>query len=202
VSVRTLSSHEADAATAVLSEAFHDYPVMRWVLKDSRDDYDRRLRRLVRFFVDARLVRGEPLLGVEGAAGIEAVAMVSYPDGPASPPELFVERDALWKDLGAEARARYEAFGDAFSPLLPAEAHVHLNMLGTRESARGKGHGRTLLETVHGHSAAHPRSCGVSLTTEVASNVPLYRHFGYAVIGRAHVAEGIDTWVFFRPDGA
>jgi ribosomal protein S18 acetylase RimI-like enzyme len=108
----------------------------------------------------------------------------------------------VWAELGAGARARYETFGATFAPLLPSEPHVHLNMIGTRSAARGRGHARTLLDYVHEHSVAHPRSCGVSLTTEVPANVPLYEHFGYAVTGRARVSDEIETWAFFRPDGS
>lgn len=187
--------------TDVLCEAFHDYPVMRWVLEGPKRAYDRRLERLVGYFVDARLMRGEPLLGVDGTSGIEAVAMLSYSDGPPSPPALRAEREAVWAELGAEARARYEAFGATYAPLLHSEPHIHLNMIGTRTEARGKGHARTLLGYVHGHSANDPRSCGVSLTTEVPANVPLYEHFGYTVTGRARITDAIETWVFFRPDG-
>ena len=55
---------ETDALTDVLCDAFHDYPVMRFIVgeRDSDDTYDDRLRRLVRFFVSARTLRGDPAL--------------------------------------------------------------------------------------------------------------------------------------------
>lgn len=200
MSVRRLSGEEADVATDVLCEAFYDYPVMRWVLQAPPPEYPRRLERLVGFFVAARVLRDEPLLAVDGAEGVEAVAMLSYTDGPPSPPELSGVRSRVWAELGPEARARYEAFGAAFGPLIVPGPHVHLNMIGTRRTARGRGHSRTLLEWVHAHSASRPGSTGVSLTTEDPGNVPLYEHFGYAVRGRARISDDIETWVFFRPD--
>lgn len=198
--VRPLSAAQAKAATEVLSESFHDYPVMRWMLGGPAPEYEQRLRRLVGYFVDARLLRGEPLIGVHSGPDLAAVAMISYPDGPASPGDLAVEREAVWAELGDEARGRYESFGAAFAPLLVADPHIHLNMIGTRRRERGRGYGRLLLEYVHAHSAALPDSQGVSLTTEDPVNLPLYERFGYRRTGHAIVADGLETWAFFRPD--
>jgi GNAT superfamily N-acetyltransferase len=52
-----LDRAEADRVSDVMSEAFYDYPVTRYVLRDALGDYDRRLRRLVNFFVMARVLR-------------------------------------------------------------------------------------------------------------------------------------------------
>jgi len=73
-------------------------------------------------------------------------------------------------------------------------------MIGVRPRARGKGRSRTLLEGVHRLSRTDPESAGVTLTTEVPENVPLYRHFGYQVVGHATVAPDLETWGFFRRD--
>jgi GNAT superfamily N-acetyltransferase len=198
--VRPLSAADVEAATDVLSESFHDYPVMRWVIGGSGPEYKRRLRRLIGYFVDARILRDEPLLGVDSGPDLAAVAMISYPDGPASPDELAARRESVWTDLGSEARGRYETFGAAFAPLLVTVPHIHLNMIGVRREERGRGYGQRLLESVHAHSATLPGSRGVSLTTEDPANLPLYAKFGYEQTGHAVVADGLETWAFFRPD--
>ena len=126
--------------------------------------------------------------------------MVSDPNGPPSPPELGTEREAVWADIGQQARSRYEAFGDACAPLLATEPHIHLNMIGTLRAARGRGYGRTLLEYVHAISKRDPNSGGVSLTTEDPANVPLYESFGYEITGHARVSADVETWAFYRPD--
>jgi hypothetical protein len=41
---------------------------------------------------------------------------------------------------------------------------------------------------------------GVSLTTEIETNVTLYRHFGYSLLGEVQVAPALTAWGFFRPD--
>jgi ribosomal protein S18 acetylase RimI-like enzyme len=155
---------------------------------------------MVGYFVTARTFRGEPLLGIDHEGSLGAVAMLSDPSGPASPPELGVKREAMWSALGRDARSRYEAFGEACAPLLVTEPHLHLNMIGTRQEARGKGYGRILLEHVHAMSERDPDSAGVSLTTEDPANIPLYESFGYEITGHARVSAEVQTWAFFRPN--
>jgi len=190
--------HVADVVS-VLAEAFRDYPVMRYVL-GSPDDYVERLDRLVTFFVMARAIRGEPILGATGGGGLEAAALVSRPD-IASPPALDALRTQVWTELGDEARARYECFGRATARTAVAEPHVHLNMIGTRRAARGLGMGRRLLDAVHGISERDDSSTGISLTTEVAANLALYEHFGYEIVGSSAVDSAFTTWTMYRPDG-
>lgn len=185
----------------VLAEAFHDYPVMRWVL-GPEGDYARRLRSLVGFFVEARVLRSEPIL-VEPLGGRPtAAALVSFPGRVRSPPPIDELRAAVWNELGSGPRERYERFGGACMPLALAVPQVHLNMIGVTGAARGTGVARRLIERVHELSATQEWSRGVGLTTEDPANVPLYEHLGYRVVGHARVSEELETWAFFRPDDA
>lgn len=196
-----IGEDRAALATRTLCDAFRTYPVMRFLLGEA-ERYEERLSTLIGFFVRARLLRAEPLLGIEGDGGFLAVAMVSEPGGPASPPELDGIRARTWKTLGPGARSRYEAFGAACAPLLAAapEPRLHLNMIGVRTGATGRGLGRRLLEQVHDMAARHPVSRGVTLTTEDPANFPFYERFGYERIGDATVAPGLVTRAFFRED--
>lgn len=195
--MRTLTADDVPAVIDVLCDAFVDYPVMRFVLGD--DDYERRLPRLVRFFVLARVLRGETLLGVGEGGALRGAALVSRPESP-SPPTLAALREEVWLELGSGARARYEAFGAATAAFVVDAPHIHLNMLGVRRSDHGAGLGRRLTDRVHGISASDPTSTGVTLTTEDESNVAFYEHLGYEVLGRAEVGPGLRSWGFFRAD--
>jgi RNA polymerase sigma-70 factor (ECF subfamily) len=111
---------------------------------------------------------------------------------------LKVKREAFWNTLGTGAKERYERYSTAASSVEhPTPCH-HLNMIGTRRSHRGRGLARVLLQSVQ-DLADRGHSAGVTLNTEVASNVPLYEHLGYRVLGRTQVVEGLDTWTMFRP---
>jgi GNAT superfamily N-acetyltransferase len=195
---RLTTSHE-DAVVDVLCDAFAGYPVMRYVLDDTAAADDPRLRMLVGFFARARLWRGHPVFGIRDGDTMAAVATVTPPDGGPEPPGLAALREVVWGELGADALERYEAFGRASRKFEAPEWHHHLNMIGVRTAQQGRGLARPLLEAVHQLAATDPGSAGVTLTTERRANLPLYDHFGYRRIGHARVAEGLETWGFFRP---
>jgi GNAT superfamily N-acetyltransferase len=190
----------------VLTEAFRDYPVMRYVLGPRRADYDTDLRKLVRFFVMNRVLRDEDLFGLRGDGGLEAAATTSRLGTPApssSPAAMAALADLkqrTWGELGDDARERYEAFSAACAPFVPAKPHLHLNMIGVRDRVRRRGRARVLLDHVHALSRNDPASDGVSLSTEKPENVPLYEHVGYVVVGHAVVSRELETWALYRPD--
>lgn len=198
--VEALGTADRADVVSVLCETFADAPVMRFVLGSS-GRFRARLEKLVTFFVRARVLRDEVLLGIRSPRGLDAAALVSYPGARRSPPELGDLREDLWGELGGEARARYEAFGEAADPLTVSEPHIHLNMIGVRKVAQGMGLGRAVLQAVHEISKRDKASTGVGLVTSRESNVPLYRYFGYDAVGRADVGDALSVWGFFRPDG-
>jgi len=198
--VLSLGNEHVPDVTRVLCEAFYDYPIMRYVVGGDHDDYERRLRALNHFFVMARVLREEPLLGIMDGADLTATALVAHSGPREIPTELTKLRDELWDDLGDAAWSRYEEFGLATAPFHVEVPHIHLDMIGVTRAAQGRGLGRKLIESVHGMSREDPSSQGVTLTTENPSNVALYEHFGYRVVGHARLSPELETWGFFRPD--
>jgi L-amino acid N-acyltransferase YncA len=199
--VHDLPHERAEDAVTVLCDAFHDYPVMRYVVDPASSDYDAHLRTLVRFFVQNRVWRREPLLAVADGETVVAVAVMTPPGRREAPPRAEAHREAVWRELGPEARSRYESLGTVWQRFGPDVPHLHLNMIGVRRSHAGRGLGGGLLDAVHRMSASHPQSRGVSLTTEDPANVALYRHFGYDIVAHERIAAGLETWGFYRPDG-
>lgn len=193
-----LSGGDAEAVTKVLCDAFFDYPVMRFVLQDSADRYGPHLRKFVNFFVMARVLRGEPIVGVVEGDTLTAVALVSSPEDKEGPDPLGPLREKVWEELGPVARSRYESFSQACRPFFAGIQHIHLNMIGVLGSRQGMGFGRRLLEHIHSMSRQTLDSSGVSLTTESPANVRLYEHFGYEVVGHAPVGLKLETWGLFR----
>lgn len=214
--VRTLDGTAIDAVVSVLADAFRDYPVMRFVLGPGNPRYAEELRRLIHFFVMARVDRRETILGIAGESGsgervgrastagaapsLSAVALVSYPGRRSGTAALDAARDELWNALGSDARERYRAFSEAAGGFDVGVPHVHLNMIGVHGSARGTGLGGRLMDAVHALSARDADSRGVTLTTEDPRNVPFYERHGYAVVGHARVSAELETWGFFRED--
>jgi GNAT superfamily N-acetyltransferase len=182
-----------------LTDAFYDYPVMRYVC-GSATAYDHRVRRLVELFVSNRAYRNETMYGVRDDAGqLVAVATTTSPDAPEPPAELLALRDAVWTELGAATRDRYEKFAAAAQATAVTGRHHHLNMIGVRRAAHGQGLARPLLVAVHNLCQHDRMSAGVSLTTELLRNKSLYEHFGYAVVGHSVIDTGMQSWTLFRP---
>jgi GNAT superfamily N-acetyltransferase len=202
VPVHPLSPADLPEIVAVMSDAFHDYPVMRYVLGPG-EPYERRLQTLVELFVSNRAYRGDPMVGVRDESGTLVGAATMTLPRPTDPPlALLTLRETLWGELGADARARYDEFVAATQQSAIPEPHYHLNMIGVRRSHHGRGLARPLLDAVHERSRRDGASRGVSLTTERAENVRLYQHFGYRLVGHARVGDAFETWTLFREDRA
>ncbi len=196
--VENLYEEKAAEVADVLCEAFYDYPVMRYVLGE-KDDYDNRLRKLVRFFVGARALRKEPMLGVYNSENrLVAAAVVTLPGDIPQPEELKRRREILWTELGSAEQVRYENYGKSAFSLLPPEPHHHLNMIGVSTHYKGRGLARQLINAVEELVRLHPSSSGVSLNTEMESNVNFYLHLGYKLIGQTNVDKNLMTWGFFK----
>lgn len=204
MTVTTLAFDHVVEIVSVLADAFHDYPVMRFVLGPDGPGggapYNVRLHRLVQLFVSARAYRNEPLMGVrENEGPLIAAAVMSLPHSPQNPPPTFIAlREAIWAELGADARARYDQYVTAAQFFTATPPHHHLNMIGVRRAQQRLGLARALLDAVHRLANDDPQSAGVSLTTERPENIPFYEHFGYRVVGHTRVSSDLETWGLFR----
>ena len=198
--VEVLPVDRTEEALDVLCDAFYDYPVMRHVVGEDGDDYDKRLRTLIGFFLAARVLREEPMLAVIDDGRVVAVAILTSPGDRAAPAALLERREVVWAELGQAARERYEALGHIWQEFTIPDRHYHLNMIGVCRTHGGRGLGGLLLDAVHELSRGESGSCGVSLTTEDPANVSLYEHYGYEIVGHAICSPDFETWSFFRGD--
>lgn len=197
-----VSPERAPEVVAALCDAFHDYPVMRYVVGDAGEAYDDRLDALVGMFVSARVLLEDPILAIEDAGQVVAVATTTPTGERRTHPDFPARREAVWKILGDSAKARHEGLIEVWDRFNVPGLHLHLNMLGVRRSHAGRGLGRRLLDEVHAMSRRDPDSTGVTLSTEDPKNVPLYQHIGYEIIGHSRVIDDLETWSFFRRDDA
>ena len=150
LSTRELAPDRLGEAVDVLSEAFHDYPVMRYVIGAAGDAYASRLRAMLTFFTSARFIQDELVTGaVTTDDVVVGVANSTLPGTQRSPAILGTEREAVWRELGADALARHEAYGSATAPFAVDRPNYHLAMLGVRRSHAGTGVARRLLDALH-----------------------------------------------------
>lgn len=169
----------------VFADAFDGYPVMRFTVGD-QGEVAARERRLVRLFVERRVARTGPMFAIaekNPSRNLLGAILLTLPGEPPPGPEIDRISAAAWRELGEEARLRYEEYAAASNFFAEYEPHVHLNMIGVRRAQKGSGLGRVLLDAVRQIAEQNPGYSGISLTTENPRNVDLYRHFGYEVVG-------------------
>ena len=194
-----MSEERFDDVVETLCDAFQDYPVMRYILKDAGDAYDSHLPVLVGYFTGSRFSRNWPVLGAIDEGKLVGAANINPPHLTPAPPALEERYRRMCDQLGEGAIERFHRFADACAKLEPDDLHYGLGMIGVRRQCHGRGHARLLLDAVHEMSANDPDSKGVLLTTETPGNLELYKHFGYLVLGEAR-ADDLRSWTLWRPD--
>lgn len=197
IQVEKLNRPDKEEAVYVLASAFHDYPVMRYVLRSLSKKYNRDLKALVGFFCESRLTRNFPLLGIRVNRELVAVAGINEPEFKARSSALIKVYSDLANIIGEEAIERLESYERKSNPINLHVPHYFLGIIGVKQAHQGKGHAKKIIEEVQHLSENHPTSKGVCLCTESSPNVPLYEHFGYKVISETDV-EDIHTWAMFR----
>jgi GNAT superfamily N-acetyltransferase len=191
-----LTPAHADEIVAVFCDAFHAYPVMRYIVGGSAGG-DERLFHLIRFFVLRRVQQGGPMFGMFDGSELVAAATTTLPSEPMMPPGAEALRDETWRRVGDDARRRYETYAAATRAFAIESPHHHLNMIGVRGTRKGQRLARPLLEAVAALARDDPGSTGVSLTTETQPNIALYEHFGYRVHGHVRVSPDLESWGLF-----
>ncbi len=192
-----LTREQKGEVVEVLMSAFHNYPVMRFVLKTSGEEFLAQLKVLMEFYCEARLAKNRPVVGVRKDDLLVAAALI---DETSLKPwaEMESELNRLKQVIGAEAYARLELYEKMSSRAEPDTPHHFLGMIAVRPEYQGKGYARFLLDTVKGMAMADTKSTGVCLSTEDLENVSLYRHFGYRVIAEVDIGD-LHSWCMFLP---
>lgn len=189
---------DKEAAAEVLTAAFHNYPVMGYVLDRSDPAYDVKLKRMVNFFCEERLWRGLPPLVLRLGDKPIAAALVNPPVIGPPTPGLRQRLITLTDEISVEAMARLKAYEDKCEEMEPEPPHYYLGMIGVLPGHQGQGFARILIEHLHEVVDKDPVATGMCLNTENPNNVPFYRRLGYEVIGEADVGP-LHTWCLFRP---
>lgn len=193
---------KADRAevVALLCSAFRDYPVMRHVLASSADDYDSHLAKLIGFYLDSRLMRDWPVIGIRlhGEGEIVAVAMGNEAVAKPAPDELKRANVRLREVLDEDAFERMDAFEAVSDRNEPNYPHYFLGMIGVKPAYQGQGYAAALIEKFRSLSAADGHSQAVVLSTEDPDNLPFYKKMGFHIVADAEVGE-LHTWCLAMP---
>jgi GNAT superfamily N-acetyltransferase len=196
MTLRDLDRSQKDFVLNILCAAFHDYPVTRYVIDEAASHYDGQLRELIDFFVEGRLARKIPLIGLYDSNDLLGVAVVSPPHEVPAPRELVECQARAEERLGREAMARFKRYERACEETGPGHAAHYLGMIGVRPDMQGRGLGRQLIDAVKARARSDRSSTGITLNTESASNLPFYEKMGFVKGSEADVGP-LHTWSFY-----
>ena len=198
MTLRDLDRTKKIAALDVLCAAFYNYPVPRYVIDATACDYHGKLRELIDFFVEGRLTRSVPLIGLYDSNDLLGVAVVSPPQEAPVPRELELCQDRVERQLGPEAMARFERYEKACEATDPGHVAHYLGMIAVRPDTQGRGLGRQLIDAVKARVRSDSISTGVTLNTELASHLPFYEKMGFIKGSEADLGS-LHTWSFYWP---
>jgi GNAT superfamily N-acetyltransferase len=195
--VRSAEKPDIPLLSSTLGKAFHDDPVMRWVVPCATA----RARALTPLF--AALVRHHYLAGggvevAETDIGIGAAALWAPPGRwHESRLEMLRMAPSLWWTLRGSRRA-FQTVLQAVERVHPEEHHWYLGMIGSDPEVRGKGLAHALLRS-------RLDRCDTSgtpayLESSNPDNVPYYQRFGFQVRGEiCSPIGGPSLWAMWRP---
>lgn len=196
IDVRPAESADISELARTLAVAFHDDPVMSWVLPDPR----RRAVALPRMF--AAICRHHYLPG--GAAEVArhsgrivAGALWSAPgEWKTSPRQELRILPGLLLVMRGDALRGMRA-NEAVKAAHPTEPHWYLGVIGSDPQARGGGYGRALLQSRL--ERCDREFAPAHLESSNPDNVPYYQRFGFVVTGEIRLPAGGPTlWQMWR----
>jgi GNAT superfamily N-acetyltransferase len=197
--VYKLDASHTDAASALLTRAFFDYPVWAWVMPDEQHRREAlpiamRASFLWGLILDEAYGIGEPLCGV----AIWAPPLMA--DADVDPDGSRTDWDRVVAAIGADGMRRFESMIEVQQPL--RERHIpaggwYLPWLGVEPEAQRTGAGSALLRAMW--SRLDPIHAPTYLETEKAANVPYYLRQGYELVEQAMLPDaGPEYFCFLR----
>lgn len=187
-------------AIDILSKAFTNDPMVRYLLQSSNATYSRSLYEMFRFSCEVRLLLNWPILGCwDTQHRLVGVACLSLPGKTVWPPALKEVYHELKACIGVHATTSMKEYTRKADTNRPEEPHYHLGIIGIDPKQQGHGYGGKLLRVLHKMSEAHPSSTGIWLDTENPRNVTLYQHFGYQIKALTQLGD-VQIWGMFRPN--
>jgi GNAT superfamily N-acetyltransferase len=196
-SIIDVSSDRLEEVTALLADAFHPDPLMRYIFEGATAAYGDCLRELMRFACLVRVHLKWPLLGVEEDARLVGVMGLTMPDEAAWPNSLQAVYNELGVFVGPKALRRLEEYSRLADSARPEERHYHVGVIGVAPNAQGRGIGRALMKAVHTRAQDDGSVVGVALDTENPDSRRFYEANGYHCTSEEVIGD-VRIWNMFR----
>ncbi len=180
------------AAAEVLAQAYSTNPIHIAIFRKEDADLVRRkalykafLEHIKPKLITARL-RGR-LVGILGMADWPTCQMT---------PQQAQQLGPILSPILGEALPRYREWRAFWAQRDPKEPHWHLGPVAVAPEFQRKGIGQQMLQEFC--ASVDQTKLPAYLETDRAENVPLYRKFGFAVVGEGQVL-GVPNWFMTRP---
>jgi ribosomal protein S18 acetylase RimI-like enzyme len=182
---------DAAALTTTMANAFRDDPFVSYLIPDR----ERHIRKLPDMF-GLLFTLGRPFGGVDVTDNVEAAAIWRPPNTWHIPLHQYLTNGPRLLGIFGPYAFRALQSMDRLEKRHPREPHWYLQAIGTDPSFQGKGFGGILLR----HRLAMIDAAGLPAYLEASkeSNVPLYRHFGFAVTGEIKMPDGPTLYAMWR----
>ncbi len=176
-SVTRASLSDYDRAIAALVTAFISDPFIRWMLPDA-NQYLYYFPQVLKYFAGRAFDHGSAYRSED----FKSVALWLPPGvGPDEEALGSVMQEGVAMELQGEVFAILDQVGASHPPV----AHWYLPAIGVEPMLQGKGYGSALL--AQGVQLCDGAHVAAYLETTNPANIPLYRRFGFEVVGEIQV---------------
>jgi len=183
---------DAEALSATLARAFHDDPLMCFLLQDAATR-PAKMPRLFRLLFKL----GLPYGACDVTDGYEAAAMWRPPNQWEIPWWQYVVNGGEFLGIFGWAGARQvTATMDVVEKNHPHEPHWYLQAIGTDTQKQGKGYGGVAIR--RGLAKADAAHMPAYLESSKETNIPIYQSFGFEVTGEIKIPDGPTLWPMWR----
>jgi len=192
VTARAATWADADALAATLGRAFHDDPLICFLLRDEAS----RPARLPRLF-KLLFKLGLPYGACDVTSGFEAAALWRPPSQWHIPLWQYVTNGAEFLGLfGLGGAAHVMSVMDVIERRHPKEPHWYLQAIGTDTQKQGKGYGGVVIRRHLAVADEARMPCYLESSKE--TNIPIYQSFGFEVTGEINLPDGPTLWPMWR----
>jgi ribosomal protein S18 acetylase RimI-like enzyme len=183
---------DADALAAAMARAFHDDPLICFILRDEASRAEK-MPRLFKLLFKLGLPHG----ACDVTEGFEAAALWRPPNAWEIPWWQYITNGAEFLGIFGFAGARnVTAVMDTIEKRHPHEPHWYLQAIGTDTAKQGMGFGGVVIR--RGLAKADQSGMPAYLESSKETNIPLYQNFGFEVTGEIKLPNGPTLWPMWR----
>lgn len=189
---RAATAADAEQAAATLARAFHDDPLICFLLPDEAS----RPQKMPRLF-KLLFKLGLPYGCCDVTSGCEAVALWRPPGKWEIPFYQYILNAGEFIGVFGLSGARLvTATMDIIEKRHPHQPHYYLQAIGTDTAKQGKGYGGVVIRRQLAVADAARMPCYLESSKD--TNIPIYKSFGFAVTGEIDLPNGPRLWPMWR----